>query len=294
MTMVRILTVAALMIALGAGATLVIARHELRPRRAHLDPAATGLPIESVTIPSRSGASLAGWFLLGEGRGAVLLLHGAKSNRLILVERMRMLREAGYSTLAIDFQAHGESSGERITLGQLESLDVRSALEWLRVRLPDERLAVLGISMGGAAILIGDPINVDAVVIESAYTDLVSLVSTRLALFVGPLGRALTPFALKAMRVAAGIDASRLRPIDGIGRIHSPIFVMAGAEDNKTTPEESRALFARANQPKSYSEVSGAWHVDLAAIGGAAYRGRLLDFLGSTLRPGPDSRNALR
>ena len=292
--MVRILKVAALIIAFGAGATLVLARYELRPRRAHLDPAATGLPIESVTISSRSGASLAGWFLLGEGRGAVLLLHGAKSNRLILVERMRMLREVGYSTLAIDFQAHGESSGERITLGELESLDARSALEWLRVRLPGERLAVLGISMGGAAILIGDPINADAVVIKSAYPDLASLVSNRLALLVGRLGPAITPFALTAMRVAAGVDASRLRPIDGIGRLHSPILVMVGAEDNKTTPEESRALFARANEPKSYWEVSGAWHVDLAAIGGAAYRERLLAFLGSTLRLGPDSHNALR
>jgi alpha-beta hydrolase superfamily lysophospholipase len=290
----RMLKVVALIFVFGAGAALALTRYELRPRHARLHPTTTGLPVESVTILSRSGASLAGWFLPGEGRGAVLLLHGAKSNRLVLVERMRMLREVGYSTLAIDFQAHGESSGEGITLGKLESLDARSALEWLRARLPGERLAVLGISMGGAAILIGDPINADAVVIESAYPDLASLVSNRLALLVGPLGRAITPFALTAMRVAAGIDASRLRPIDGIGRLHSRILIMVGVEDDKTTPEESQALFTRANEPKSYWEVSGAWHVDLAAIGGATYRERLLDFLGSTLRLGPDSHNALR
>ena len=57
---------------------------------------------------------------------------------------MQFLRGAGYSTLAIDFQAHGESTGDQITMGQLESLDARSALKWLRARLPGEPLRCLG------------------------------------------------------------------------------------------------------------------------------------------------------
>ena len=113
-----IVAVAAL--SLAAGSFLTFIRYELRPRHARLDPTATGLPLESVVIPSSSGASLAGWYLPGAGRGAVLLLHSAKSNRLVMVDRMRFLRDAGYSTLAIDFQAHGESTGDQITLGRLE------------------------------------------------------------------------------------------------------------------------------------------------------------------------------
>jgi uncharacterized protein len=139
--MARAVTFAIAALALATGSSLAFMRYQLRPRRARLDPAATGLPVESVAIPSASGARLAGWFLPGAGRGAVLLLHGAKSNRLVLVERMRFLSDAGYSTLAIDFQAHGESTGYRITFGQLESLDARSALAWLRARAPGEPLA---------------------------------------------------------------------------------------------------------------------------------------------------------
>ena len=89
MARAAMLSVAALALALAAGTFLAFIRYELRPRRARLDPAATGLPVEAVAIPSSSGARLAGWFLPGAGRGAVLLLHGAKSNRLVLVERMR-------------------------------------------------------------------------------------------------------------------------------------------------------------------------------------------------------------
>lgn len=119
MARAAMLAVAAFLLA--AGSFLAFIRYELRPRRARLDPVATGLPVEAVAIPSSSGARLAGWFLPGAGRGAVLLLHGAKSNRLVQVERMRFLRGAGYSMLAIDFRAHGESTGDRITMGQLES-----------------------------------------------------------------------------------------------------------------------------------------------------------------------------
>ncbi len=285
---VRAVMLAIAALALASGAFFALLRCELRPRQARLDPSATGLPVEAVVIPSSSGAKLAGWYLPGAGRGAVLLLHGIKSNRLVLVDRMRFLRDAGYSTLAIDFQAHGESSGRRITFGQLESLDARSALAWLRARRPAERVAALGISMGSAALLIGQPIEADAVVVESAYPVFATAVSNRLALALGRFGRLLTPCVLTAMRLAAGIDASKLRPIDGIDRLHQPILIMTGADDQKTTVAESRALFARANPPKSYWETPGAGHFDLAASGGLAYRERLLDFLNSSLRSPPD------
>jgi uncharacterized protein len=198
-----------LLLALGSGAIFALVRFELRPRRARLDPGVTGLPVGSVAIPSRSGSALAGWFSPGDGRGGVLLLHGVGSNRLVLVERMRMLRDTGYSTLAIDFLAHGESSGDHITFDQPESLDAQSALAWLRARLPGEPRAALGVSMGGAAILVGEPIDADAVIVESCFPDLASAVSNGLALLIGPPARALAPLALTAMRLAGGVATSR-------------------------------------------------------------------------------------
>jgi pimeloyl-ACP methyl ester carboxylesterase len=280
---------AALALLLAFAGLVGFVRTLLRPRRARLDRALAKLPVEEVTIRSRSGATLAGWFAAGEGAGGVLLLHGAKSNRLAHVERMRMLADVGYATLAIDFQAHGESTGDCITLGQREALDARSALAWMRARMPGERLAVLGVSMGGAAALVGDePIGADAVIVESVGADLAAAVSNRLALTIGAGARALTPVVLLALRAAGGIRPQSLRPIDGIGRLRAPVLVLAGADDRKAASEDSRAMFARANPPKFYWEAPGAGHIDLAYAGGAAYRERLLAFLASSLRAGAD------
>ena len=196
-------------------------------------------------VPSHSGATLAGWFLVGEGRGGVLLLHGFKLNRLAHVQRMRMLQQAGYSALAVDFRVHGESTGGCITLGEREALDARSALEWMRARMPGERLAVLGVSMGGVAALIGEaPIDADAVIVESVFPDLASSISNRLALMFCAAARVATPAVLLAVRAAVGVDPRRIRPIEAIGRLRAPTLVLTGAEDMKTTREESGALFA--------------------------------------------------
>src|SRR5690349_77483 len=78
----------------------------------------------NVEFSSQSGAILRGWFLLGKpGAGALVLMHGVHATRLSMLDRARFLNRAGYSVLLFDFQAHGESSGDQITFGYLESKD---------------------------------------------------------------------------------------------------------------------------------------------------------------------------
>jgi hypothetical protein len=66
------------------------------------------LAVEPVSIASISGSRLSGWFLKGRPhRGAILLMHGIRANRLEMVGRARLLNANGFSVLLFDFQAHG-------------------------------------------------------------------------------------------------------------------------------------------------------------------------------------------
>src|SRR5262249_48872686 len=126
------------------------------PVHVAVGPVPDGLAAEPVEIASESGAALRGWFVPGRaGGGARVLMHGVHANRLSMVRRARFLSEAGFAVLLFDFQAHGESSGDRITFGVREALDARSAVTYARRRLPRERVGALGSSLGGAAILLG-------------------------------------------------------------------------------------------------------------------------------------------
>src|SRR5258705_6193195 len=121
-----------------------------------------------------------------------------------MVRRAVMLKEAGIAALLIDFQAHGESTGARITFGQLEGMDAHAAVAWLHRRLPAERIGAVGSSLGGAAALLGPgPLAVDALVIESTYADTESAIANRVRAHPWPsLGDPLALPVAKLVQVA--------------------------------------------------------------------------------------------
>jgi pimeloyl-ACP methyl ester carboxylesterase len=151
--------------------------------------------LEAVEIVSQSGSTLHGWLISGRpGGGAVVLMHGVRSDRRSMIRRARLLHQYGFAVLLFDFQAHGESPGKRITFGHLEAMDAAAAVGFLRQREPDERVGAIGASLGGAAAVLGaQPLRLDALVLESVYPDINSALTNRLRASLGPvLGTAFT------------------------------------------------------------------------------------------------------
>jgi fermentation-respiration switch protein FrsA (DUF1100 family) len=271
----------------GAAAAIVVAGLVLAaPARATLGAAPVDLHAETVAIASPSGAVLRGWFVTGRpGGGAVVLMHGVHDNRLSMVRRARLLSAAGFAVLLFDFQAHGESSGSRITFGHLEALDAHAAVAFVRQRLPAERVGAIGASLGGAAALLGPvPLPVDALVLEAVYPDIGAAIANRIRAVLGPiLGPPVAPPAAWAFQVLLppilGVAPSELRPIDHIADVTAPVLVAAGTIDNRTTIAETTAMFERAPSPKLLWAVAGAGHVDLEAFAPDEYRAHVLAFL---------------
>ena len=256
------------------------------PARAVVGAPPADFPASDVSIRSSSGALVRGWFAPGSGRGVVLLLHGVRANRLSMLDRARFLHDAGYAVMLIDFQASGESSGDAITFGYLESRDAAAALAELRRLAPGERVGIVGTSMGGAAALLADPpLDADAVVLEQVYPTLSQALDDRLALHAGVVGRWFAPLLAATVKPRLGVTMERMRPIDRIGRIHAPKLLVAGDADRHTRIAESMAMYQAAAEPKALWVVHGAAHVDLCRYGGSEYRTRLLAFLGRWLRP---------
>jgi pimeloyl-ACP methyl ester carboxylesterase len=240
----------------------------------------------AVEFGSPSGATIRGWLLPGKkGAGAVALMHGIGGSRLDMVPRARLLSAAGYTVLLFDFQAHGESAGERITVGYLESRDARAAVEFLRESAPGERVGIVGVSMGGAAALLASPpVEAQAVVLEMVYPTIEQAVSNRLTMRLGGWAGALTPLLTAQLRPRLGFGPEDLRPVARVGELRMPKLFIAGAEDRHTTLRESEQLFEAAAEPKEFWAVEGAAHVDLYTAAGREYERRVLGFLGRHLR----------
>ena len=241
---------------------------------------------EELDIRPDSATSVRAWFVPGQdSSGAVLLLHGHGSSHLSMLGRARFLHRAGYSVLLIDFRGHGRSTGGPVTLGATESRDAHAALAYLRRRVPNERVAVIGASMGGAASLLGPrPLDADAFVLESVYATIDHAVRGRARNWLGPLGTAIAPLYVRHWLPRSGVSARELRPIERIGELRVPVYVMSGTDDRYTTLDEARALFARVRGPREFWAIEDTGHQDLYRAAGEEYEHRVLAFLGRYVR----------
>ena len=236
---------------------------------------------KAIQFPSKSNAMLSGWFLSSpQQKGAILLLHGVKSNRLQMLNRANFLQKAGYSVLLIDFQAHGESQGEQITFGHLESLDAESAYDYLRQESNSSNIAVIGVSLGGASALLGNiKDRAKVMILESVYPSIKEAIEDRFKLYFGEFGRYLSPLLTMQLKPRLDIELEDLRPIDQLKKLKGAVMIIAGSKDQHTTLAESKRMFAKAHEPKELWVIEGAKHVDFDTLLGEAYQKRILLFL---------------
>ncbi|HKS57786.1 MAG TPA: alpha/beta hydrolase [Steroidobacteraceae bacterium] len=265
----RLAILLAILFAGFCGFVLFVGSRLIAPAPAPIAESALQLPHEAVEFRGASGNVLHGWFVpaASDGRGTIVLMHGVRANRLSMVGRAVMLHRAGYAVLLFDFQAHGASPGEHITMGWLESGDARAAVAYARSRAPGQFVGAVGVSLGGAAAVLGaDPLPVDALVLEAVYPDIEAATANRLSIRFGGLGRLLSPLLLMQLRPRLGIGSTELMPIAAITRVRAPLFVIAGGADRHTTRADSMRLFEAAPEPKQLWMIPGAAHRRLRGV----------------------------
>lgn len=234
-----------------------------------ISPAHTSIPkappgIDTVSFDSRNG-NIKGWFApVAHPRGSIVLLHGIRSNRTQMLERIRLAQGWHLSALAIDMQGHGESDGSVITFGYLESFDALAAVNFVRSR-SGAPVFVVGVSMGGAAALLADPpLHVKGMILESVYPDISKAISNRLAMRV-PFGEWATPLFSMQIEPRLGIRTADLSPSEAAKGISVPVLMLNGSEDRHTTLDDAKLLFEPLAGPKDLAVIEGAAHVDLHA-----------------------------
>lgn len=258
--------------------------HVIAPSQHAVGQPPSHLRLRADSVPSASGALLSLWLHDVEGStGTVLLLHPAHGDRRAMLGRARLLIAAGYSVVLPDFQAHGESGGEVFTAGYLERLDVEALIGFVRSRAPATRIGILGWSLGGAAAVLAQPRDVDALVLESVYPSIETAIDNRLAMRLGSLGPHLSPLLTWQLAWRLDIPMDALRPIEEIGNLNCPVLLLAGEDDARTRLEDTRALFARAREPKTLVTFPGAAHVDLFAFDRKSFERAVLPFLAKYL-----------
>ena len=109
------------------------------------------VPPEQVSFPTQDGGLIYA-NLYGKGDRSVVLAHGGRFTKESWEKQARILMNAGFRVLAIDFRGRGQSRGGAQTKPPDDGLrfDVLAAIRYLR-KIGAKTVSVVGASFGGGA-----------------------------------------------------------------------------------------------------------------------------------------------
>lgn len=271
---------------LGLAASWALGNALVRPSASAVPHAVA--PARDFTLTASDGLTIAATYWPGRtpDASAVLLLHGNGASRAVVAANAQWLAGQGYAALTIDFRGHGESSLAPRSFGLFEGRDAAAAFQWLKRNQRGAKVAVLGISLGGAASLLGDegPLPADALVLQAVYPDIRRAIRNRIAASMTAVpAYAVEPMLSFQSRLRYGVWPGRIAPVVSLRRYRGPVFVIGGAEDRYTPPGETREMLAAAPGAKSLWFAEGLDHAHVSDLRTPEYRERILTFLRGTI-----------
>jgi pimeloyl-ACP methyl ester carboxylesterase len=256
----------------------------VRVTSAERDEARRTLPaLEEVSFAGDGGVTLKGWLTPPKNGNLVVLVHGLGGNRASLLPEAEILARHGYGSLLFDSRAHGESGGDTATWGEREWRDVRAAIAFALERNGVARVALLGFSVGAAAVTRAaaeDP-RVHAIILYATWTSLREENAYKTRKY-GGIGRVPALWGY----LWSGVDVDTVFPIDDVPRFTPrPLLMIAAMDDLDTPPWVMDRLFAAAGEPKEIWHEPGVGHGGCVAGAPEEYERRVIGFLSRGLAP---------
>ncbi|MEJ8545905.1 alpha/beta hydrolase [Brevibacillus borstelensis] len=248
---------------------------------------------ESVSFPSReSGITIRGWFIPAEGNGfgkserTLIFSHGYGQNRLEphlpALSLAADMVSNGYNVLLFDFRNSGESSPALTTIGLREQQDLLGAIDYLKATRPEQKIGLIGFSMGAATSLMvgGMDERVETIIADSPFYSLQEYLEENLPQWTGLprypfnwLILTLSPLMLQA-------NPRDVVPYEAVKQAGKPILFIHGTKDTTVPSSNSEQLYQLATHEASRLWlVPGTGHVRSYPHDPETYVSHVIDFL---------------
>lgn len=217
------------------------------------DPAALGLlGVQTVWLDAPRGRRLFAWFAPAQGVArapAVVLMHGWGGHAGHLLQAAVALQRAGFAVLLPEARSHGRSDRDDHSSLPRFAEDLHCALDWLahRPEVDAVRLAALGHSVGGAAVLLVASQGCEglrAVVSVSSFAHPERVMRRWLAarhVPYWPLGWLVNRYVESVI----GRRFAEIAPEVTLPRAQCPVLLVHGRSDRTVPLDDAQQLFAR-------------------------------------------------
>ena len=231
------------------------------------------IEFQHLDLITEDGIRLSAWYTPPRKGAVILLAHGYGDNRPEWV--YVMLAKKGYGVLSWDARAHGESDGEISTVGYLEVLDVKAALDFVLAQPDVSHVGAWGGSMGGATLIRATAQfpEIEALFVDSSFASLDDEFNYLVPYpVINPLAKFLaewqTGFSIKDLDLVK--DIARIGP--------RPVYIVHSLGDTVAPPDAGEKLFNAANEPRFLWVEEDAAHLSIHLVNERRYQRRLIGF----------------
>ena len=240
-----------------------------------------------VTITSEDGKVLVGHYIAAKEptTKTVIVAHGYNSyGKAMIKYAMIFNEELGYNILLPDARGHGESEGKYIGFGWHERQDYLKWINYLIEANPSVQIALFGISMGGATVMMvsGEklPKQVKAIIEDCGYTSVDEQLAYQLKVrYHLPI----FPFLYTTSfynKLRNGYDFFEASAVNQVRKATVPMMFIHGDKDTFVPAAMVYPLFkACGSKEKELWIVKGAAHGRSYKVGHKAYVKRIATFL---------------
>lgn len=205
-----------------------------------------------------------------------ILVHGYGCNQRFMYIMATYYLAHGYQILTPDMRASGKSEGTYLTMGVYEGRDVAQWARAIVQKDPQARIALHGVSMGAADVMLSLndnlPDQVKAIIEDSGYSNLKELLAIRLVDTVRYPKPVLLGASVSMWRYTS-VFLEDVDPLQAVSRSRLPILFIHGTADQLIPLSMMKDLYnASPSKDKAALTVQGATHAMNDAVGDPYYR----------------------
>jgi fermentation-respiration switch protein FrsA (DUF1100 family) len=202
--------------------------------------------LKEVTVRTTDGIELKSWYAPATSQPfTIVFFHGNADSLYGAAPVADPYIAAGYGFLLTEYRGYSGLAGTPTEAGLYD--DARANLNWLLAHGVESRHIILfGQSLGsGVATEMATEFQVGGLMLLAPYLSIPEVARVHYSFFP-----------------ASYLTLDRFDNKKKIGKIHVPVLIASGAEDEVIPPSQGRELYSLANRPREFRSLPGRGHND--------------------------------
>ncbi len=241
-------------------------------------------PFEEISFKS-GNRLIAAWFIPSKANHTektVIICHGWGASKGDLLLTTSFLLDH-FNLLYFDFTNHGESGGNKTSMGKYEAEDIVSAVDYLKKykKKESQNVGVYGFSMGASVAIYATSKDkrINALIAESPFYSFNEIVAHYAKTFLNMPPRPFADLAILFSAIRLGFFPEKYAPSKNVQNVSPAPILIIGASGDKNIPLHIvKKVFEKSSSPKELKIFESTGHGSTYSDHKEEYKNTLISF----------------